>query len=204
MLNIRIALVLFFIGFGQTISGQIKAFDSIAYITYKIKGTETHELIVVKDDLLIKIPKRHMFPEFLYKLNTEKKGANYQSFVIVEPAGEGIFVKPLIVSDFENTEIKIVSKKEFLLEKKERPYLKKKYVDSIIKKNHTVFMVNEEALILSDTINFREYIDPKLDNPKKPKIKVLDGKEGYDKYGVIGIKGVIEFYDKKKCKKKKK
>ncbi len=203
MSNINSLLFVLLINSAAICFGQEeKTQDTVAYITYRVPKVEYHHLELSNKEVFVRIPQRHMFPEMLYKLNLKRQDSIYSP--TQEPEAGGISDRNPLIKRLEKGSLRIVSKNEVILETQShpQPYLRKYYVDSLIGKDHTVFFVNGQLLKIGNDKNIHEQIDPLLQNPKKPKIAVLDGKEGYEKYGAVGILGVIEYYDKK-CRKKK-
>ena len=93
--------------------------------------------------------------------------------------------------------IKIISNEEILLAEEDRPYFQKKLVDSILGEN-TVYAINDEVYRIPEDISDTSKLYDQLEKPKKAEVKILSGKEAFEKYGVIGFKGVVEIVDQPK------
>ncbi len=194
------------IGYTQSV---IRTQDTVTYVTYHTDEVLFHEIRLLSEELCLFVPPRPLFNSInsCYKvriandtiaveLPKKNAGESAEDIIQVDKDADGL------IQRFMNGKFRMISKNEIRLSPTNRPYFDISYLDSLIGKNQRVCAVQGEIKrIPADFDDFSE-IENLYDKPKKIKIKKLDGKEGYEKYGAIGIRGVIEFYEKKKCNKK--
>lgn len=169
------------------------------YLTYVEKDQLSHELITSNKKIKLKVLSQGLFYGSTYNFNVKKNRGIYHLALIIDTSNQkGLIVKdnPLnqLLAQFDNREIKIRSENEIFLINENRPYFNKTTVDSIIGDN-TVYSVNDKLYSVPKDFADASEIYKLIKKPKKAKVKVLTGKEAYERFGIIGLKGVIEIDD---------
>ncbi len=201
----------------QYVSGQKLDIsnDTIRFETYNINELRKHELLFAKNQMGLQTHsetglggsglvwhKTTRTSDTIIFHKLDKKNNNPKNPVAVN--FDDPFLKLSFFDDYIEGAFLIISDKELLQLKTNRPYFRQSYIDSIHPVDQLIYAVKGKIMRApADIENFSE-IEHLFENPKRIKLNVLNGKKGYEKYGVIGIKGVIELYEKsKKCKREK-
>jgi len=200
MLNIKIIITILLIGF-INISFSQTSENSQIYQTYSTEAIPYHLLIIKNKKLIIEIPRKNDITfgsRTLFNKRTEKDTIFIINELIKDTKKGGIIISNSFTKQFINSKIFEKSNNELLFINKNRPYFKKRLIDSLIGDN-TIYYINKKLYKVSNRNSIN--IDTILEKPKRAKIKILKGKQAFEKYGVIGLKGVIEISGRKKrCK----
>jgi len=209
MLNIKCLLIIVLLGFVSMSYSQQQENNQV-YKTYRTDSIPYHLLIIDKDKLIIEIPRNDAVTfrtSAVFITRTEKDTITIFNKLADHIKQEGIVIKNHSIDHFINQFIKAEiykkSNNELLFIKKNRPYFKKELVDSVIGDN-TIYYINDKLFKIPINSNEKLIdINKILKKPKRAKVKILKGKQAYEKYGIIGLNGVIEIFDKKKrhCRK---
>ena len=203
MLSIKIFKVFILVGFIGVSCFQEHSNTKI-YQSYITDSIPKHQLIIDKNKIIVKIFGKGLFPTTNAKFITKNKIDTIhilERIVDINKNG-GIVLPDNITSNFinrfEDTKIYKKSNEKFIFLSDNRPYFKKELIDSLIG-NNTIYYINKKLYKVSDENSIN--IDTILKRPKRAKIKILNGKDAYTKYGIIGLNGVIEISDRKiRCK----
>lgn len=190
MLNIKIVFILFLIGFSK------KSFSQ-EFRTYITDFIPYHTLILKNDTLFINIPKKNItsFGSSIKFLTKKKEGTIYiLDKLIYKNKKGGIILPNLFANQFINKKINKKSDNELIINNK--PYFKKDFVFELIGDNK-IYYINGKLFKIHNNSNEID-LNKVLKKPKRAKLKILNGLQGYEKYGIIGLNGVIEISDKKK------
>ena len=186
--------------------------DTLAFTTYNINELSKHELLFTKDKMGLRtISETGLGGSSLtwYKTTIHSDTIHFHKKPIKDTLLfddimiDDISFKSSFFEEFVEGSFLVISDIELLHQHSNRPYFKKSYIDSLFGEDNFAFAFNGEILKVGTKEDPQTHFNSKLEKPKKAKVKILDGKLGYKKYGVMGIKGVVEFYDKKRRKKKK-
>lgn len=206
MLSIKILKVCVFIGF-IAISYSQEQSNSKIYQSYITDSIPKHLLIIDDKKVIIKIFGKGLFPstsnEFITR--TQNDTIFLLNELVKNKKTEGLIMSNYFTNQFtkqfRNGKIYKKSNKELIFLNKNAPYFKKELVDSIIG-NNTIYYINGK--LFKSSLNSSENqidLNKVLKKPKRAKLKILDGKQAYEKYGIIGLYGIIEITDRKRCYK---
>jgi hypothetical protein len=200
MSNIKLIITIILVGFTNMSYSQ-KYENNEAYQSYKTNTIPYHLLIFEKNKLIIEIPRKDAITfgtRTVFSTQTKKDTIFILNELTNVAKQKGIVVTNHFTNQFINSKIYKKSNNELLFIDKNRPYFKKELIDSLIG-NNTIYYINEKLYKASDENQIN--IDTILKKPKRAKIKIWKGKEAYEKYGIIGLNGVIEISDRKRrCK----
>jgi len=196
MLNIKYLFIFFYIMSLNCVFGQ-------NYITYFEKGEPNHILSIKGDTLILKLTKNdNLFleREVKYSLKTNNDTLFVQKKVLKKI--NGVNIDETFFDSFENSKILKKRNDKLIFINNNKSYIEKRVIDSLIG-NNDIFVINDsihKIQIDDKPFDLRKL----LKKPKKASVQKLTGKKAYEKYGIIGIYGVIEISDKKKfCSQKK-
>ena len=169
------------------------------YRTYVTDSIPLHTVTLKKDSLFVNIIKKNIItPSQTAVFHT--KTINDTIYIVnrhlPKISQNGVIISNAFFDQFLRKKIYNYSKNQLIINN--RPYYKKTFVSELIGPNK-IYYVNGKLFKIG---NNKSEIDLTkiLKNPKKTKIKILDGKKAYEKYGVIGINGIIEIFDRKRCR----
>ncbi|MBL4746579.1 MAG: hypothetical protein JKY08_09465 [Flavobacteriaceae bacterium] len=203
MSNIKFIITVLLIGFINISYSQIPENNQI-YQTYTTDSIPYHLLIIKNNKLIIEIPRKNDITfgsRTLFNIRTEKDTIFIINKLISDTKKEGIVILNSFTKHFVNTKIYKKSNNKLFFLNQNRPYFKKKLVGNLIGDN-TIYYINGRLFKVPINSSKNQInINKILKKPKRAKFKMLKGKQAYEKYGIIGLNGVIEISDRKRCYK---
>ncbi len=191
MRSISLLVILLFVL--QGCSGQNAVIlESGNYISY-YEDSSYYELIYQDSIIKIHFPKRHMFPSQEAEYRLYKKNDSLFELTNIKFQNEGFpSSEEAFMLTFKNKNLLVQSESSFKIENTEQPFYRKSYIDSLTDSD-LMFSIHGS---LKKRKELTDEDDKIFKNAKRSQVKLWKGKKAYDKYGAIGLFGVIEIKSK--------
>lgn len=204
--NMRVLLLLLFCSvlcaYAQVSSRSDEMSDS-SFISYRLEGESAHRLFLHKDTLQVEVKGIGLFPHYTLSYVIAQDGCLQRVGTpnARQTATKGIDMDLSISASLDGKCLKHISDNEIRILENNRPYFREQAVKNVLNGMDLLWIY--DGAFVRDTTELGRLHKTIKDNLQNVRIKKLDGKQAYCRYGMAGINGAIIVEGKVANRKKK-
>lgn len=173
------------------VSSRSDEISDSSFISYRLEGEPAHRLFLHKDTLRVEVKGIGLFPHYTLSYVIAQDGClqRVDTPNARQTVKKGIDMDLAISASLDGKCLKHISDNEIRISENNRPYFREQAVKNVLH-GMDLLWIYDGAFVRDSTELGRLYKIIK-DNLQNVRIKKLDGKQAYCRYGMAGINGAI-------------